>query len=128
MQDGESNLSLALEQLDRDIFPVPSYPEIKACLSQSEIANDNLVQECRQVGISQADLSNFWIEFQSERGLQQRERCRACPGLRRARNGVEGWPAAACSLKATEQLWEASRLHVGGRVEQPLEHPFDGSL
>ena len=69
MQDGESNLSLALEHLDRDIFPVPSYPEIKGCFSQSEIANDNLVQERRQVGISQPDLTNFRIELQSERGF-----------------------------------------------------------
>ena len=51
-------------------------------VGDGEVAQDDLVDERREVGIAQPDVPGDRIELQPERGLQQAERSRGRPRLR----------------------------------------------
>src|ERR1051325_10896183 len=124
------NLDLAAgpQQLHRDLVAVATDDEINAGVPELEIAQDQVAEERRQARVAQADLARAGVELQPERRLDQRERRRARPGLRRAGDRIERRAAAAPAREAAEELGQAAQIHVGRRVEQALEHLLDGAL
>src|SRR5918996_4086678 len=63
------------------------------------------------------------VKAQPETRLQQEQRRRRRPGLRRAGHWIEGWALAALAGEAAEQPWQAPQVDVDRRVEQALEYP-----
>ena len=93
-----------------------------------QFAQDHLVEERRQARVAQANFAALCVEFETECGFQQRERRRACPGLRRASHRVQRRAAAPFTLKPAEQFGQPPQIHIAGGVEQALEHMFDRML
>src|SRR5438874_2609440 len=75
--------------------------------------------------IAQPDFAAGAVEFEPERGFQQRERRRAGPGLRRACHRIERRAAMLLASEAAEQFGQPPQVHVGRGVEQSLEHLLD---
>src|SRR5262249_51412420 len=105
------HLSSPLEDFDRHFVGVTAHLEVDARLLELQIAQRQFIQERRQARVAQADCVRGWIELQPERGLDQRERRGARPGLRRASDRIVGRPASAAALKTAEQLGQSPHLH-----------------
>src|SRR5689334_6864391 len=91
--DRHLDLPAPAQHFHRHAFAMTRDPEVDARIRQLQIAQDDFVEERRQMRIAQPDLGALGIEFEPERRLQQRERRRAGPGLRRTGHGIERWPA-----------------------------------
>src|SRR5690349_23536433 len=102
--DGHLDLSAGVQELCRNLIAVPAHHHVDARLAEPQIAQDKLAEEGRQARIAQADLAGVPIELEAERRLDERERRRGGPGLRRASNRIERGPAAAPPLEAAKKL------------------------
>jgi hypothetical protein len=118
--------ALGLQNLERNLVTVPADPEVDAGRAELEILQGHLVEKRRDPRLAQADFTAPRFEFEAEQGLDQRERRRTRPGLRRAGHRVERRSAAALALEAAEEFGQAPQIHIGGGIEQPLEHLLDG--
>src|SRR5882724_1315100 len=78
--------------------------------------------------VAQAYLVRSGLELETERSLNQRERCGAGPGLRRAGNGIQRRAAPAFPLKTAEQFGQATEVHVCRGFEQPLRNLRDRTI
>src|SRR4051794_4917042 len=119
--DRDLDLAARAQDLQRDVVAVTTDAQIHAGIAQSQIAQDHLVQERRQMRIAQANLAARDVELDAERCLQQREWRRAGPGLRRAGDRIERRAAPLLAPEAAEQFGQPPQVHVGRRVEQALE-------
>src|SRR3982075_2818068 len=77
------------QHLERDIVVVPAQHQIDARLPEPQVAQEYRIQECRQARIAQPDLVGVRIEFEAERGLDERERRAAGPSLGRTSHRIE---------------------------------------
>src|SRR6266404_4417132 len=98
------NLDLAAcaQDFQRDLVAMAAHHEIDAGTAKLQIAHDHLVEERRQAWVTQTNFATLSIEFKPERRFEQRERRRACPGLRRAGHGIERRSASPFTPKAAE--------------------------
>src|ERR1700722_13396992 len=107
---------------------MPPDPKIGARNAQSQIAEYHLVEEGRQAWVMQANFSAIGIEFETERRLEQGERRRARPGLRRTCDRIQRRPTSLFAPEAAEQFGQPAQVHVGRSVKQRLEHLLDRML
>ncbi len=128
VHDRHLQLAVTLQDLHRHVVGMATDLEIDARLLELQVAQHDMVEEGGQARIVQADLVGHGIELQPERGLDQRERRGARPGLRRAGNRIERRPAAAAPPEAAEQLRQPLHLHVGRGIEQACEQALDRAL
>src|ERR1700730_3637270 len=87
--DGHLDMTAYTQNFQRHVIAVATDPEIDARGTQLQVAQEHLVEECRQAWIAQANFATLGVEFEAERCFQQGERRRACPGLRRASGRVK---------------------------------------
>src|SRR6185295_3421294 len=122
------NLALPAQHLKGDLIAVTAHLEIDARRAEPQVTQDDLVEERRQPRIAQPDRARGGVEFETEGRLDQRERRRTRPSLRRTRDRIERRPPAALALEAAEQLGQAAQIHVARRIEQAFEHLRDRAL
>src|SRR5450759_1575543 len=92
------------QDLERHLVAVAADPKVDAGRSQFQFSQHHFVEKRRQTRVAQADFAALGVKFEPERRLQQRERRRARPGLRRAGDGIERRAASLFTAKAAEQL------------------------
>src|ERR1700754_3333965 len=92
------------QNLQRDVIAIATHSQIDAGRSESQISQHDLIEEGRQARIAQPDLAMRGVEFQTERGFEQRERRRTRPGLRRACHRIERWSTTLLAPKTAKQL------------------------
>src|SRR6478672_12529446 len=111
--DRDLHVAFLPENLDRYAIGMPAQLDVDARLPKLQIAQHQLIEKRWKARIAQVNLIGGRIEFQPERGFDQRERRRACPGLRRTSNGIKRRPATPRALEAAEQLRQPPQVHVG---------------
>jgi hypothetical protein len=112
MNDGHPDAAADPRCIERNTYTVPSRAQVDIGRADLQIAQGYLVQECRKPRITQSDFLCERIEFESEAGLQKRERRGLGPCLRRARDRVKRWTLTMLTLEAAEQLRQAPKIHI----------------
>src|ERR1700682_4943128 len=82
----------------------PLHADVGGCRAHLQIADQHAVDEGGKRRPPQADLVREGIEFEPEARLQERKRCRACPGLRRAGDGIKRGAAAAAAAESAKEF------------------------
>src|SRR5712671_3640375 len=122
---GYADRAFLAQHLERHIPVIPAQHQIDARLPEPEVAQEYRVQECRQARIAQPDLVGIRIEFEAERGLDERERRPAGPSLGRTSHRIERRAPALPALEPAEQLRQAAQVHIGGGVEQTAKQALE---
>src|SRR5688572_17981099 len=102
--------------------------QVYARSTDLKIAQDHLVEKIRQSWIAQVNLVRLRPKLQAERRLNQRERRRGGPGLRRTGDRIERRPAPALTLEPAKQLGKPPQIHIAGSLEQTARNLSDRTL
>src|SRR5215468_518967 len=87
-----------------------------------------LVEEFREHRPVETDLARPPIEVDAEARLNEREYAGAGPGLRGARDRIEGRRIEPAPWEAAKQLRQPPQIHIARSLEQPPEDPEDLGL
>src|SRR4051812_43173272 len=87
--DRDLDLTARAQHFQAHVGAVAADAQIDSGLTQSQVAHNVLVQKCRQMRVAQPDFAARNIELDAERRLQQGERRRTGPGLRRTGDRIE---------------------------------------
>src|SRR4029079_6459081 len=103
--DRETERARRSHHFERNVIirPAPN-ANIGFRILKPQASDCDLIEERRKPRTTQANFHPTSIEFQTKGGGQQRKRNRACPGLRRTRNGIQNGAAIPLPLKPAKKL------------------------
>src|SRR4029079_5435254 len=126
--DGHLDMTTRGQYLERYLIAMPSDPKVDTRCSQPQLAQHHLVEKRRQARVAHPDFAALGIELKSERRLQQCERRRARPRLRRTCNRIKRWPPPLLTAESAKQFRKPAQIHVGRGFEKALEQVSDRML
>src|SRR5262245_66250901 len=102
--DRDLDLAAAAQDLHRHILAMAPDAQIDGRFAKLQSAQDHFIEEGWKARIAQPDLGAFRVEFEPKRRLEQGERRRARPGLRRTGDRIERRPAMLLAPEAAKQF------------------------